>query len=146
MNDNTTPELTDQQIALGSAFNAAAKSFLYLLEVQRSKKPSYEGWEIDTANSFIAREALVFVDLIDPEMGPNDDNHAYLNVMKASALDLVHDYFKASSSEELEDLKENIEQNINFDLFAKAVQVEDLPSKILRTGHPEFSVPKLPGM
>jgi len=145
MADNTTPELTEQQIELGKVFYRAARYFEAALHLEFEDDKRRISYDMGQVFSSIVTDVVgvIAVDVANLGMQPitlskaiKDGAHSYVELAAAAG--------NSNLIQEQDFVSQKCVDGILFHLFNDAIKYNLMPKDILEKGHPEFNNPDLP--
>ncbi len=140
MNDNSTPELTDQQIELAKAFNQATKLFVNNLREEYRTKVNKDRFGPGQIISKISNLAAEEIDEITQSHGYKELE--IVNLIKGALQGSSREIENAETEDDQQKMLDFCKNNILKSLFLSAYAKGIFPKSIFIEDHPDFDRPK----
>jgi hypothetical protein len=142
MADNTTLQLTDQQIELAKAFNDAADKFVELMRVEYETGELRERHDEGQSLSKIGTAATTHIQDI---LQANGISHLHAEqIIRGGPQTRMYDVENAETEVEQAEMLTYCRDSILSGLFLDAFSNKQFPKEIFTQKHPDFYVPDLP--
>jgi|GEM_PF-2731863 len=141
MTDNTTPELTDQQIELAQAFNLAVRLFVNNMREEYRTATNMGKFGDGQIISKIANIAAEEIAEITDKYGYSQ--HQILGIIRGAVQGSLIEVENAVGDNEQEEMLDFCKNQILRDLFLSTKGDLKFPKSLYVDGHPDFDTPNL---
>ncbi|MEM8833349.1 MAG: hypothetical protein AAGB32_02295 [Pseudomonadota bacterium] len=143
--DNTPIELTEEQIALGKAFNEAAA--LFMRKLNREWQLGNMAERNNSIGNMLSRIGTeVAVAMTEKRKFTEGDMEFYQAAIRRGAQVYAPDIEDGMSMSSKRELRGKIKNSILLNLFTATYQDDGrvtIPKEVVQKGHPDFDTPKL---